>query len=173
MDSVRFLLDLAVLLFTAKAFGIAAKKLGAPEVVGQIAAGLLLGPAVLGWVTETDFLAQMAEIGVMMLMFEAGLETDLQKMRKTGLKATIIAFAGVVVPIVSGMLLFMAFYGFGGPGEQEEWEANWKVDEAARAEEAAELWMQKYEKYLENIFESLSALAFFDEVYYAEKRLPD
>ncbi len=119
MDSVRFLLDLAVLLFTAKAFGIAAKKLGAPEVVGQIAAGLLLGPAVLGWVTETDFLAQMAEIGVMMLMFEAGLETDLQKMRKTGLKATIIAFAGVVVPIVSGMLLFMAFYGFGGPGSDQ------------------------------------------------------
>ncbi len=119
MDSVRFLLDLAVLLFTAKAFGIAAKKLGAPEVVGQIAAGLLLGPAVLGWVTETDFLAQMAEIGVMMLMFEAGLETDLQKMRKTGLKATIIAFAGVVVPVVSGMLLFMAFYGFGGPGSDQ------------------------------------------------------
>ena len=119
MDSVRFLLDLAVLLFTAKAFGIAAKKLGAPEVVGQIAAGLLLGPAVLGWVTETDFLAQMAEIGVMMLMFEAGLETDLQKMRKTGLKATIIAFAGVVVPIVSGMFLFMAFYGFGGPGSDQ------------------------------------------------------
>ena len=55
----------------------------------------------------------------MMLMFEAGLETDLQKMRKTGLKATIIAFAGVVVPIVSGMLLFMAFYGFGGPGSDQ------------------------------------------------------
>ena len=97
MDSVHYLLDLAVLLFSAKVFGIAAKKLGAPEVVGQIAAGLLLGPAVFGFVTETDFLAQMAEIGVMMLMFEAGLETDLKKMRQTGLKATVIAFAGVAV----------------------------------------------------------------------------
>lgn len=119
MESVRFLLDLAVLLFTAKAFGIVAKKLGAPEVVGQIAAGLLLGPAILGFVEETDFLAQMAEIGVMMLMFEAGLETDLKKMRQTGLKATIIAFVGVVVPVVSGMLLFMAFYGFGAPGSDQ------------------------------------------------------
>ena len=119
MDSVHYLLDLAVLLFSAKVFGIAAKKLGAPEVVGQIAAGLLLGPAVFGFVTETDFLAQMAEIGVMMLMFEAGLETDLKKMRQTGLKATVIAFAGVAVPVVLGMLLFMAFYGFGGPGSDE------------------------------------------------------
>lgn len=119
MDSVHYLLDLAVLLFSAKVFGIAAKKLGAPEVVGQIAAGLLLGPAIFGFVTETDFLAQMAEIGVMMLMFEAGLETDLKKMRQTGLKATVIAFAGVAVPVVLGMLLFMAFYGFGGPGSDE------------------------------------------------------
>ena len=119
MDSVHYLLDLAVLLFSAKVLGIAAKKLGAPEVVGQIAAGLLLGPAIFGFVTETDFLAQMAEIGVMMLMFEAGLETDLKKMRQTGLKATVIAFAGVAVPVVLGMLLFMAFYGFGGPGSDE------------------------------------------------------
>lgn len=116
MDSVRFLLDLALLLFAAKVFGILSKRFGAPEVVGEIVAGLLLGPALLGFVTETDFLEKMAEIGVMMLMFEAGLGTNLDELRKTGFKATVIAFTGVLVPVILGALLFMAFFGAGAPG---------------------------------------------------------
>ena len=119
MDNVRFLLDLAVLLLAAKAFGIAAKRFGAPEVVGEIIAGLLLGPAVFGLVEETDFLQKMSEIGVMMLMFEAGLGTDMKKLKETGAKATTIAFAGVVVPVILGALLFMMFYGFGAPGSDQ------------------------------------------------------
>ena len=71
MDGVKFLLDLSILLFMAKAFGLLAKRFGIPEVVGQIVAGLVFGPALLGVVQETDFLEQMAEIGVMMIMFEA------------------------------------------------------------------------------------------------------
>lgn len=116
MDGVRFLLDLTILLFIAKVFGLAAKRVGVPEVVGQIVAGLLLGPAILNIVTESDFLQQMAEIGVMMIMFEAGLDTNLDEMRKTGIKATVIALVGVIVPITLGMVLYLAFYGFGGPG---------------------------------------------------------
>lgn len=116
MESVRFLLDLSILLFAAKVFGLIAKRFGVPEVVGQIVAGLLLGPAVFHVVEETDFLAQMAEIGVMMIMFEAGLGTDLNQMRKTGIKAVVIAFVGVAVPIIMGALLYMLFYGFGAPG---------------------------------------------------------
>lgn len=119
MDGVRFLLDLTILLFIAKVFGLVAKRIGVPEVVGQIVAGLLLGPAILNIVTESDFLQQMAEIGVMMIMFEAGLDTNLDEMRKTGIKAAVIAFMGVIVPITLGTVLYMAFYGFAGPGSDQ------------------------------------------------------
>ena len=112
MESLRFLLDIALILLTAKVFGIIARKLHAPEVVGEIVAGLLIGPAVLGIVDQSDFISKMAEIGVIMLMFEAGLSTDMKKLKQTGLKATVIACAGVFVPLIMGAVLFMSFYGF-------------------------------------------------------------
>lgn len=117
-DGVRYLLDLAIILFTAKLFSIGGKKIGIPEVVGEILAGLLLGGAVLGIVTESDFLSKLAEIGVIMLMFEAGLGTNLKELKKSGLKATLIACMGVLVPIILGTVLFMCFYGFDAPGSE-------------------------------------------------------
>lgn len=119
MDGVRFLFDLAVLLFAAKMLGLLAKRIGAPEVVGEILAGLLLGPAIFNIVQDNDFLSKMAEIGVIMLMFEAGLGTDLKELKKTGLKTTLIACAGVAVPMIMGTVLFMSFYGFAAPGSDE------------------------------------------------------
>ena len=112
MGSLRFIIDVALILFAAKAFGIVARKLHAPEVVGEIIAGLILGPAVIGLVNQSDFISKMAEIGVIMLMFEAGLSTDMKKLKATGLKATVIACAGVFAPLVLGAVLFMSFYGF-------------------------------------------------------------
>lgn len=111
-DGIRYLLDLAIILFAAKLFGIAGKKVGIPEVVGEILAGLVVGSTVLGFVKESDFLSKMAEIGVIMLMFEAGLGTNLKELKKSGLKATLIACVGVLVPIILGMVIFMSFYGF-------------------------------------------------------------
>ncbi len=119
MESLRFIIDVALILFAAKAFGILARKLHAPEVVGEIIAGLILGPAVIGLVNQSDFINKMAEIGVIMLMFEAGLTTDMKKLKATGLKATAIACAGVFVPIVLGAVLFMSFYGFGPIGSEQ------------------------------------------------------
>ena len=119
MESLRFLIDVALILFVAKAFGILARKLHAPEVVGEIIAGLLLGPAVIGIVNQSDFISKMAEIGVIMLMFEAGLSTDMKKLKATGLKATAIACAGVFVPVCLGAVLFMSFYGFGPVGSDQ------------------------------------------------------
>lgn len=118
MDGVQYLLDLAIILFAAKVFSTVGKKFGVPEVVGEILAGLVIGSAVLGIVKESDFLSIMAEIGVIMLMFEAGLGTNLQELKNSGLKATLIACAGVIVPLVLGTVLFMSFYGFDSFGSE-------------------------------------------------------
>jgi Kef-type K+ transport system membrane component KefB len=82
-----------------------------PQVAGEIIAGLLIGPSVLGLVNQTDFLVQMAEIGVILLMFTAGLQNNLHDLIKTGPVAFLIACAGVAVPLALGALLYMVFYG--------------------------------------------------------------
>lgn len=115
--------DLAIIIIFAKVFGILARKCKAPMVVGEIIAGLIIGPCLLGWVQPTDFILQMAEIGVILLMFSAGLETNLKEMIKTGPKALLIACAGVFVPLVGGALLYMCFYGFSSIGTPEFFKA--------------------------------------------------
>ncbi len=111
MESYLVFKDLAIIIIAAKLCGIAARKCKAPQVVGEIVAGLLIGPGLLGWVSQSDFLLQMAEIGVILLMFSAGLETDLKDLMKTGPIAAAIAVAGVFIPLICGALLYMAFYG--------------------------------------------------------------
>lgn len=111
--------DLAIIIVAGKMCGIIARQLKAPQVVGMIIAGLLIGPSVLGWVRQTEFLSEMAEIGVILLMFSAGLETDLKELVKTGPVATLIACAGVFVPLVLGTVLYMLFYGWAAVGTEE------------------------------------------------------
>lgn len=123
MESFDIFLDLAIIVITSKIFGLLAKKLRAPQVVGEIIAGILIGPSVLGIVSLTDFLSQMAEIGVILLMFSAGLETNLRDLKKTGLKATLIACCGVFIPLICGTLLYMGFYGFAAVGSEEFFKA--------------------------------------------------
>lgn len=123
MESFDLFKDLAVILIFAKFFGLVARKLKAPQVVGEIIAGLIIGPSLLGLVQQTDFLMQMAEIGVVLLMFSAGLGTDLKELMKTGFKALLIACAGVFVPLVLGALLYMAFYGVSPWGSEEFYKA--------------------------------------------------
>ena len=123
MEPYEVFKDLAIIIIAAKACGIIARKLKAPQVVGMIIAGLLIGPSVLGWVRQTEFLSEMAEIGVIMLMFSAGLETDLKELVKTGPVATLIACAGVLVPLLLGTLLYMMFYGWAAVGTEEFYKA--------------------------------------------------
>ena len=123
MEAYLVFKDLAIIIVFAKVFGILARKCKAPMVVGEIIAGLIIGPCLLGWVQPTEFILQMAEIGVILLMFSAGLETNLKEMIKTGPKALVIACAGVFVPLLGGTLLYMCFYGFSAVGTPEFFKA--------------------------------------------------
>lgn len=123
MEEYHIFLDLAIILVFGKFFGLLARKCKAPQVVGEIIAGLVIGPSILGLVEQSDFLAQMAEIGVILLMFSAGLETNLKDLMKTGFKAFLIACAGVFVPLVGGTLLYMAFYGTASFGSEKFYQA--------------------------------------------------
>ena len=77
MTSYYFLLAVAIIILSTKFLGGLSEKVNMPQVVGALVAGVILGPSVLGVVTETNFLAETAEIGVILLMFMAGLDTDI------------------------------------------------------------------------------------------------
>ena len=116
METYEILRVLAIILLSAKICGMLARKLKAPQVVGQIIAGLIIGPCFLGLIEQSDFISQMAEIGVILIMFSAGLETNLHDLMKTGPKAFAIACNGVFIPFIFGALLYFGFYGFSGVG---------------------------------------------------------
>jgi Kef-type K+ transport system membrane component KefB len=109
METYQYLFDVALILITTKVFGILTKKADMPQVVGALVAGLILGPTALGLVKETDFLNRIAEMGVIIIMFNAGLETDIKELRKTGKASFIIALLGVLVPLGGGFFLAQAF----------------------------------------------------------------
>lgn len=123
MEAYGIFKDLAIIVVFAKFFGLLARKCKAPQVVGEIIAGLIIGPSILGLVQQTDFLTQMAEIGVILLMFSAGLDTDLKELMKTGPIAFLIACAGVFIPLVGGTLLYMGFYGTAPWGSENFYKA--------------------------------------------------
>lgn len=116
MEMYSIFKDMAIILVAAKLLGILARKLNVPQVVGEIIAGLLIGPSILGLVGQSDFLSYMGEIGVILLMFSAGLGTNLKDLKRTGGIAFAIALVGVIVPLISGTLLYMCFYGFAAVG---------------------------------------------------------
>ena len=120
---LRFLLDLAILIFSAKALGLLAKRLGAPQVVGEIVAGLVVGPAVLNIVQMTEPIEIFAEMGVILLMFSTGLGTDLKQLIRSGPKALFIASMGVLVPLLGGFFIYGIFNGFSAPPSEQFYSA--------------------------------------------------
>ena len=107
-----FIFDVALILATTKILGMATRRVKLPQVVGALLAGLILGPACLGILHETEFINQLAELGVIVLMFDAGLETDINELKKSGKNSFIVATLGVIVPFVGGFLVAQA-YGLG------------------------------------------------------------
>lgn len=107
--SYEFLVDIALILMTTKAFGIVAKRFKMPQVVGAIIAGVVFGPAGLNVLHSTEFLSNLAELGVIVIMFSAGLETDLVELKRVGKSGFLVALLGVLVPLGGGYLFGM-FY---------------------------------------------------------------
>lgn len=103
MNSYTYLLDLALILLSTKVFGLLTRKVRMPQVVGALLAGLLLGPACFGILKQTEFIHEVSEIGVIVLMFCAGLETDIDELKRSGKASFVIALLGVLVPLAGGL----------------------------------------------------------------------
>jgi Kef-type K+ transport system membrane component KefB len=106
---VELLPMLAAILIGAKLAGRLSQRIGLPSVFGELVLGLVLGPSLLNLIRPNDPLALLAEVGVILLMFRAGLETDLVQMRQVGLAATIVALGGVLLPFGGGFALGRMF----------------------------------------------------------------
>lgn len=123
MEIINIFYYLAVILLLAKSFGLLARKIGLPQVTGMVVAGLLIGflkrfnnpdNFFLSFFMnpdeqESEVLHAFSQVGVVLILFSSGLETKLSDLKKSGLAATVIAFAGVITPILFGTLGAMAF----------------------------------------------------------------
>ena len=105
MEEYKFLLDIAIILAMTKSFSLVSKKFNMPPVVGALIAGIILGPVVLNVVSPSDSVLNLAEVGVVVLMFQAGLETDIDELKKSGIPAFVIALCGVLIPLIMGAVL--------------------------------------------------------------------
>lgn len=110
MESYEFLLVLSLILFFTKICGLMTEKINLPQVLGALVAGVVLGPSALGIIEETDFLMTASEIGVIMLMFSAGLETDMKELKRAGGSACFVAALGVILPILFCGGLYYFFF---------------------------------------------------------------
>lgn len=104
-----FLFELAILVIAVKVMGHLSTKIGQPSVFGKLLVGIILGPSLLNIIHPSPLISHLAEIGVILLMFLAGLETDLDEFKKNGFAATTVAIGGVVLPFLGGMGLSLLF----------------------------------------------------------------
>jgi len=103
METHDFLLTLFLILIVARILGELFAKLGVPSVLGELFAGILLGSSMLGIVSPNEVLKILAEIGIILLLFEVGLETDFQRLKDAGTKSLVVALLGVVLPFSFGL----------------------------------------------------------------------
>jgi monovalent cation:proton antiporter-2 (CPA2) family protein len=106
---MEFILYLVLILFFTKVAGDLSVRIGQPAVLGKLIVGILLGPAVLGWVEKGSFINELSEIGVLLLMFIAGLETDLDQLKKNWKPAFAVAVCGIILPFIGGYSAAIAF----------------------------------------------------------------
>ena len=111
MTAHIFFLHLMAILIAARLFAELAVRLQVPAVIGELLAGVVLGPSVLGWLDITDPIRLLAQIGIIMLLFEVGLETDVGRLIATGLRSLSVATLGFVLPFVLGFAVSYWLFG--------------------------------------------------------------
>lgn len=104
-NTMAFILSLVLIILSTKLAGDLSARLGQPSVLGKLLAGILIGPAVLGWVQPDTLITHFAEIGVLLLMFIAGLETDLEQLRRNWISSFAVAIGGIILPFIGGYSL--------------------------------------------------------------------
>lgn len=102
MEAAQFFIQLAAILVFARVGAEIAVRFGAPSVIGELVAGIVLGPSLLGWLEATEVIRLLAEIGIILLLFEVGLETDLSRLASSGVRSTTVAVGGFVFPFLLG-----------------------------------------------------------------------
>lgn len=110
MENYGYLVSVAIIMLSTKVLGDLTKKVSMPQVVGALLAGVLVGPTCFGLITETEFISYTAEIGVILLMFSAGLETDIDEIKKNSVACMVIASIGVLVPLIGGTACYYFFF---------------------------------------------------------------
>ena len=105
MDVTEFFLKLLIILLSAKFFAEMFACLRLPSVLGEVAAGIILGPSLLGFIKVDATLYLLAEIGILFLLFEVGLETDVGQVVKVGVQSFLVAITGILVPAVAGFCI--------------------------------------------------------------------
>lgn len=109
-DVHTLFLHLAIILFSAKLFGTIFKRLGAPPVLGEVFAGIVLGQSLLGLIPLSEAIKVLAELGVILLLFEVGLEADLHMLMRVGIWSFLVASVGATLPFVGGFVVSYYFF---------------------------------------------------------------
>lgn len=102
MELHQFFLFLAIILISARVLSETVARFGIPSVIGELLAGLLVGPSLLGWVSPDTTMKLLAEIGIILLLFEVGMDTNLSRLARSGSKPYIVAVVGFILPFALG-----------------------------------------------------------------------
>ena len=105
METHTFFLYLLTILLFARLMAEIAVRLNFPSVIGELMAGVILGPSLLGWLEPNEVLKLLAEIGIILLLFQVGLETDVRRLANTGKKSFVVAIGGFFIPFILGFSL--------------------------------------------------------------------
>ncbi|MCU7810803.1 MAG: cation:proton antiporter [Candidatus Thiodiazotropha sp. (ex Notomyrtea botanica)] len=114
MDTHTFLLHLLLILIASRLMAEVAVRFQVPAVIGELMAGVLLGPSLLGWIEPTTTIQLLAEIGIILLLFKVGIETDIRRLIYAGRQSLIVALGGFVMPLISGFALGYWVFGLSG-----------------------------------------------------------